>query len=212
MLKVFLIRHGQTDWNIERRVMGRLPIPLNENGIAQVHHLKKAFHQIEIDTIYSSPIFRASQSAEIISKPRSMDIIFDERLSEVVYGSWEGKTFQEIRQSPGYINYYLEPERPVVEGGESLLQVQNRMRDFLNSLSRHEESSPKIKNILAFSHADSIKCLYLDLIKAPVESLWRIRLDNAAFLLLEIEAKTTRVICFNYTSKIEALFVSRKFH
>ena len=93
---IYLVRHGQTDWNVEKRLMGLTDISLNESGILQAKLLGKEASQLKIDRIFSSNLLRAKETAEIINKFINVDISLDERLKELNYGVIEGKILKEI--------------------------------------------------------------------------------------------------------------------
>ena len=94
-LKIYAIRHGETDWNIERRAQGQTDVELNQNGINQAIAAKKAVQRLDIDFIISSPLKRAVKTAEILSDGK-YEIIFDERLKERCFGNIEGTKLNDV--------------------------------------------------------------------------------------------------------------------
>ena len=88
-MKLYIVRHGQTDWNLEGRVQGQADIPLNDTGINQAENLKEKLRSYDLDICYCSPLKRAVQTAEIAIDGR-MQIIFDDDLKERSYGDLEG--------------------------------------------------------------------------------------------------------------------------
>ena len=95
-MKILLTRHGQTDWNVQRRIQGKTDIELNNIGIMQAEETRKKLLNYNIDYIISSPLKRAKKTAEIIGKDRNIPIIFDERIEERAFGEFEGKTSKEM--------------------------------------------------------------------------------------------------------------------
>lgn len=85
---IYIVRHGQTDWNVEGKYQGRIDIELNVNGINQAKQISEKLKDIKFDKIFSSPLKRALQTAIIIS---GGDIIIDDRLIERSNGELEGK-------------------------------------------------------------------------------------------------------------------------
>ena len=81
-MKIFLVRHGQTDWNVQHKVQGKADIELNDTGVAQANETSSKLNHITIDLIICSPLKRAMQTAQIINKGRNIPIIYDERISE----------------------------------------------------------------------------------------------------------------------------------
>ncbi len=88
-MKLYLVRHGQTDWNIDHRIQGSTDIPLNDTGIKQAEELAKQLKGKQFDAIYSSPLTRARQTAQILTGRD--DLILDEDLRERYFGELEGK-------------------------------------------------------------------------------------------------------------------------
>ena len=94
---IYLIRHGQTDWNLDRKLQGQTDIPLNDNGRGQAEEVAKEIADLKIDRIISSDLLRAKETAEIINKKIGAVISFDKRLREVNYGDYEGKLIETIK-------------------------------------------------------------------------------------------------------------------
>lgn len=100
-----VLRHGQTDWNLEHRFQGHADIPLNARGIGQAEAAASALKGEHFDAVYSSPLARAMQTAELLCP--SADIHTDPRLMEINVGSWAGHTWDEIiEKMPGYEDKY----------------------------------------------------------------------------------------------------------
>src|SRR5262245_13858292 len=102
MLEILLIRHGQTDWNQERRIMGSQPVGLNAAGREQIVLLSERLRNVPFARLYASPLRRALETAEILNQGRGLTIEQDPALQEIEYGEWTGKTFQEVRSSAGF--------------------------------------------------------------------------------------------------------------
>ena len=88
---LYVIRHGETKWNVERRLQGRSDVELNEYGIYLAEVTAEALKDVNFDVIYSSPLIRAYKTAEIIRGDRNINIITDDRLKEMCFGDYEGK-------------------------------------------------------------------------------------------------------------------------
>jgi len=127
--KVLFIRHGQTDFNRERRLQGALPVPLNRCGRQQAQSLAQALKAVPLDAIYASPRSRALETARIIAAALGQTAHEDERLAEIAFGDFEGYTFAEVEaRYPEAYRKWESGYRPYrVPGGESRLDVQRRM-------------------------------------------------------------------------------------
>ena len=103
---IYVIRHGQTDWNIQKRVMGRHDEPLNETGLHQAEEAKNNLMNTKIDIIICSPLKRARQTAEVINEGRNIPIVYDDRITERDFGEFEGKQTKDFdflsRLMPNY--------------------------------------------------------------------------------------------------------------
>ena len=89
-MKVYIVRHGQTDWNVQHKAQGRSDIPLNETGRRQAEELRDKIKDIKFDAVYASPLKRARETAEIATDGE-YKIVFDDRLMERSFGDFEGK-------------------------------------------------------------------------------------------------------------------------
>ena len=87
---LYITRHGQTEWNRLKKIMGRCDEPLNDNGIAQAYDVKKQIDQFDLDLIICSPLIRARQTADIINMDRHLPLLVDERIIERDFGEFDG--------------------------------------------------------------------------------------------------------------------------
>ncbi len=128
--RVLFIRHGQTDFNLEHRLQGALPVPLNDCGRTQSRSLANYLKSDSIDAICSSPRSRALETAQIIGAVLGQNVCEDERLAEIAFGDFEGHTFAEVEKLfPTAYRKWESGYRPYrVPGGESRLDVQRRMQ------------------------------------------------------------------------------------
>lgn len=158
----YFIRHGQTDWNKEKRLQGSTDIPLNETGIEQAHLAAENCKDLPIDIIISSPLERAYKTAEIVNKDFDVEIIQDDRLSEKNYGIFEGKLLIErdewakevIAKTP---DVELEANGfPVIEDAEPYEDFVYRVEEALNEYLEKFEG----KNIMIVAHAGVFRALH----------------------------------------------------
>lgn len=133
MTKLFLVRHGQTDWNAQNRIQGRADIPLNSTGVMQAEALCKKVHEqaMHFDAIYSSPLLRTSETAQIIAGDDA-NVLYDARLLERDVGDFEGKPTGEL------FNHSIDFLDPKLNAGdfgvEPILEFQDRIRSFIRDL------------------------------------------------------------------------------
>jgi broad specificity phosphatase PhoE len=173
-----LMRHGETAWNREGRVMGRNPIELDEDGRAQVTASIPFARLIAPELIITSPLPRARQSAEIIADGvGGVPIAEDQQLSEVRYGRWEGMVYDDLVNDADYINYREHPLDAPTPGGETISQVQSRGVEAV----RRAIGDNIGRRILFVSHGDIIRTILCHFMRLELAHFRRIRVDNAAF-------------------------------
>jgi len=133
---LYLVRHGETDWNRERRLQGVLDVPLNESGTTQAHRLADYFSTLSIAGVISSPLKRALATATILKEGCGCPLQVEPRLREVDHGSWSGLTLSTIApRFPGLVcDDRLRPEAFGVSGGEELHEVYDRVSAVLSDL------------------------------------------------------------------------------
>ena len=139
---IYLIRHGQTEWNIVGRYQGRKDIELNPKGIEQAKQIREKLKDIRFDVIISSPLKRAFQTASIITN--SKNIITDDRIIERGNGDLEGRLKTEIKDTIDFNNI-----NGSGHGIENITEFRNRIFDFLNEIT----NKYKGKNVLIVTHA-----------------------------------------------------------
>lgn len=140
---LYVVRHGQTDWNKEKITMGRQDIPLNEVGIKQAEVTKQLIDNYDIDLIICSPLQRTKQTANIVNKDKMIDIILDDRIMERNLGQLEGKHYTDDNDMLWDINIntYVYEVEPMVKFKE---RVYKFIDDILNQY--------RDKNILLVTH------------------------------------------------------------
>ena len=143
-MNLFVTRHGQTDWNVQKKVMGRCDEPLNEKGLEQAEETRKKLLDEDIDLIICSPLIRARKTAEVINKGRNIKIIYDDRLIERDFGEFEGKETKDF-DFHSYWNYY---KNEYYEKAENIHEFFKRVYSFLDDIT----STYKGKNILIVAH------------------------------------------------------------
>lgn len=97
-MRLYLIRHGQTDWNLAHRIQGRKDIPLNETGRQQARLLAEGMKNRPAEKIFTSQMLRARETAEILANSQNVSLYLVKGLEEINYGEWEGMTWEEIQK------------------------------------------------------------------------------------------------------------------
>jgi len=136
MTELILIRHGQTDWNLERRYQGQADIPLNSTGIRQAFALAEKLHRTPLKAVYTSDLQRAHQTARILADDHSLEPASDARLREIHHGEWEGLVHQDIldRHADSFRRFQQHPAGSAAPGGETAALVQQRMLEAVQDI------------------------------------------------------------------------------
>ena len=146
---IYIVRHGQTNWNVSKRLQGHKPIPLNEKGREKAKILSEKVKHLNFEKIISSDLLRAKETASIISENVHKEIIFDARLRSVDYGNLEGRFIPDITPEEWEI-YNSTPER---FGAESVESVYLRIKSLFDELIETNE------NVLIIAHGGALRVL-----------------------------------------------------
>ena len=135
-MKLYLIRHGQTDWNVAGKIQGCHDIPLNETGRKQAQYLAEGMRNRPVTHIYSSPQIRALETARAIAASQGVEVTTLPGLREVEFGDWEGMTWKEIeeRDPERYARWVATPAEVTPPGGESRAQIYERIGQAVNTI------------------------------------------------------------------------------
>lgn len=155
--RVFLVRHGETDWNAQLRVMGQLDIPLNKRGRAQAQRTAELLAQEKFAAIYASDLVRAVETAQLIAAPHRLDVITIPELREARYGLWEGLSRDEVlaKFPAEYELRKTDPTNFCPSGGESRKELYERASKIFSELvARHP-----YQKILIVSHGGTIRAI-----------------------------------------------------
>jgi broad specificity phosphatase PhoE len=202
VLEILLIRHGQTDWNRDRRIMGRKPVPLNKTGRAEARALAKALKGVPIDAIYTSPVLRAVETAGHLRNGRRTAIRRAPEMAEIDYGHWIGKTFEEVIPEKAFRVYHKTPRKARAPGGEPMREVFGRTVAFIEKLRKRHKKG----RIAVVSHADVIKTVLVHYLGMDYDHLLKLRIDNASISLLWFYKERVRVMAVNALPAPHRLF------
>ncbi|WP_199624825.1 histidine phosphatase family protein [Paenibacillus alkalitolerans] len=167
---IYLVRHGQTEWNVQHRFQGHMDSPLTEFGISQAQWLGDALSENQIDLIFSSTSLRALKTAEIIRRDREVSITKCDDFKEINLGVWEGQTQETVKATfeVQFNNFWNNPREFHVENSETFIDVRNRA---LNKLLDIVKSSTG-KSILIVTHTVVVKLLMAYFEKRIIKDLW----------------------------------------
>ena len=190
---IYLVRHGQTNWNILGKTQGHGNSDLTEKGIDQAKDLADAMVKYPIDYIYSSDLGRAVQTAEIIADKFDKEVIATPSLREMGFGEWEGLLIKEIQEKYGdvYKTWRNEPHLAEIPGGETLHIIKERTDKYDG------------KHIVLVTHSVTARVILLSVLNSSVENIYRINQGNTALNVIEFRNYGPVVIKMNDTSHIK---------
>ena len=152
--KVFLIRHGETPWHDDQRVLGHRDIALSSRGIEQAQRAAALLAEADLADIISSPLQRAVETAEIIGEKTGIQIARDPRLTDFALGRWSGMTYSEVATNPEYQRFIEDPLSERIPGGENMAEIRERAT---SAIEQALEDSPSGDAIAVVTHAGIIR-------------------------------------------------------
>lgn len=158
MTTIYVTRHGQTEWNLEKRLQGHGDSPLTEFGINRAKELSNRVRELDIDIIYASPIERAYKTAYIIKGDKDIEVKIHDGLKEMNFGDYEGRITEEVmKENPDWdikaiMRGNLEMSAP---NGETLAEVRERVNSAMKEIIEENEG----KTILVVAHGITLKAI-----------------------------------------------------
>ena len=177
--RIIAVRHGETSWNADSRIQGQLDIDLNDTGRWQAHRVGHALAEEPISAVYASDLQRAQATAQPLSQLKGIPVIPHSGLRERRFGMFEGRTFDEIQQSwPEQAQNWRRriPEWQPPEGGESLLELRERVLRTLQELAARHPG----EQIVVVAHGGVLDALYRIATRQEVNSPRTWELPNGA--------------------------------
>lgn len=207
-MKLYIVRHGETEWNKKRKIQGQVDIPLNEFGRTLAKKTAKGLAEVSFDVCYSSPLSRAKETAELILDGRNTPIIEDERIMEMSFGDYEGKCCSKSKwELPDEFHRFFDgPDRYVAPpGGEDFADVKKRTGEFLCEI--YEKKEYQKGNILITTHGAALAGLLNNIKSKPLSEYWGIGVHkNCAVTEVQIRNGIPEILSENvvyYDDKVE---------
>jgi broad specificity phosphatase PhoE len=198
-MHLFLIRHGETDWNNEGRMQGHRDIHLNAVGLKQAEQLAARLESSgAFAALYASPLARAKVTAEIIARRCSVSPVLDDRLKEQCQGEFEGLTDTEFEQRfPNRLRAWrADPLGSPLPGGERREAFHQRVRSFLDDLCRRHPDGTRVALV---SHGGTIGMLIATCIGLDIGKRFPFWFDNASLSHIDLTEKRVRLRLLNDT-------------
>ena len=201
MAHIYFLRHGETEWNTEGRVCGRTDVPLSDAGRQQACLLAERLKSIPVEVLYSSPLRRALETACAIGEAIGRRPVVDDRLTELNYGEWEGRTFNEIERADpvAYHAWVADPGRLAPPLGETGKQLIERAAPFFDWIASRYGTG----NVAVVSHKTLGRLFACHILGAPLADYRRrVVIDNASLNIFETSQAGWRVAALNDTSHL----------
>lgn len=196
-MKIYIMRHGETDWNTQKRLQGRTDIPLNENGRKLAKITAEALKEIPFDLAISSPLERALETARIVMGERNAPILTDERIIEISFGVFEGmisgRENYEI-PDPEFSNFFRAPDKyESPSDGEDIRSLGVRTKAFMDDILNREEYQDK--TILITTHGGAMRGLLNSVRTFEMSDFWNGGVPkNCCVAILECRDKKAEVL------------------
>jgi len=186
--RLWLVRHGLTDWNVQQRFCGHSDIPLSARGQEQSLWIAKQLLKESISVIYTSDLMRACETAEIIASQRASAVQIKEspEWREMDFGEWEGLTFAQIEERfKDQIGFFIDPEHHSPPNGESLTHLQQRVMDAFLVIVRSNEIL-LTGDVVIVSHGGPLRILLCSILGIPLQRQWQIKLDSGSLSAIDL--------------------------
>ena len=189
---IYMMRHGETDWNVQHLFQGRTDIPLNENGRKVAEWTRDGLKDVHFDIAFCSPLCRAKETAQIILEGRDIELIEDERIIEMGFGGYEATSMHDIDEDIEV--FFKQPEAYVDKKGiESFEDVLARGQNFLDELT----SNPKYQDstILVATHGAMLRGLIGAFRGYTVKDFWQGGIHkNCGMTIVEINGEEKKIL------------------
>jgi len=180
---LYMIRHGRTDWNRDRKIMGREPLPLNEEGRSMVESLAGFLKPDGIGKIYSGTLARTMETSDLLAHAWGADILPEAMLDESAYEKWVGRHYSELKDDPDFILYNESPSRSKFSADEGMLDIQLRAVKAVERILLENEGARDRAALV--SHSDIIKPVIAHYLGMDIDGMHRLGIANASVTLLD---------------------------
>ena len=203
MVRLYLVRHGRTEWNELGKYQGQSDIALSPIGEEQAKRLAEHFPAKKLDAVYASDLKRAYSTAEGVAKRYGLVPQKETSFRELDFGDWEGSTYKEIMDGwpKEGANFFGAPEKLKIPNGESFTMLQERAMARLNEIITMSDVMGH-DSIAIFAHGAIIKTMLATLMHIPLHYLWAIQQGNTAVNVINFDAGYVGIELINSTEHL----------
>ncbi|MBM3124631.1 MAG: alpha-ribazole phosphatase [Chloroflexi bacterium] len=200
-MRLILVRHGQTDYNLNRRFQGQREVPLNPTGMDQAERLASRFASLKVDALCSSDLRRCIQTAEVIAKRVNLPVLPDARWRELSFGDWEGMTHAEIQAAaPQWlIRWEADPAGVSPPNGETVTQLAGRAASALDELRRQHAG----QTVLLITHGGVIRAVLCHVLGIDLNRHWQFEVGSASVSEISFYGDGAVIQLFNDASHLQ---------
>ena len=198
MTRIYLIRHGETEWNKEGRLQGTSNVLLSPEGIRQAKLLAQHTPFHSVDAIYSSDLSRAVKTAEILAEKFSLPVVEERGFRETDFGEWEGRLLGELSGVEGFENFFTRPDKVHPPNGETFLESQARVMTALEEIVADSDG----QSIIVVSHGSVIRLILCAALGVSIRKMWAIAQFNTSVNILRVDDGNAVVELINSTAHL----------
>ena len=192
-MKLWLVRHGETEANVAGLYSGHAPTPLTDKGQTQARRLGEMLNQVPFDRVLCSELERTQHTARLLLGDRQLPITTHPLLNEMFFGDWEMRHHRDlqIEDKANYDAWCADWQHAAPTNGESFPDFSLRVQAFADELAGYDD-----KNLLIVSHQGVLSLLTALLLGMPTASMWHFRIDHGAWSVIDFNAQfvTLRVL------------------
>jgi probable phosphoglycerate mutase len=199
--RIYLVRHGETEFNRLGVFRGRFEVDLNERGRKQAGEIAEALAGEGIRALYAGPLRRARETAEIIGRRLGLAAQADEGFNNILLGEWQGVPKDAIKRDcpEGWRRWQTAPESLLVPGGETVEDLKRRAFARLQAILADPQSSPVFAVV---THRSVMKALASALLGVPAPYFWKFYVDNAAYSVFQHDQAGFSLLAWNVTGHL----------
>ena len=200
-VKLWLVRHGRTAWNAEGRIQGQVDLPLDEFGRQQAQHVADRLKSVAVAVLYSSPLQRARQTAEMIGAALNLSITFDDRLKEYDFGVLSGLTWTDVvAQHPELAQRWADDVWSMpIEGSEGRAAFHSRIAAAMKAIvAAHDQ-----QQVVVVSHGGAFAAYLTALLNLDVKRRHPFHFSNASLSVIEIDKRLIGIDVLNDTCHLD---------
>lgn len=192
MDNLYLIRHGETEYNRKKLYYGATDCPLNDQGRSDAKHLGVTFAAIPLDLVIASPMQRTRETAALLLTNREVPLEYEERLREINFGAWEGCSWRDLKDDPLWQAWGQDWLNTVPPDGESFVELAQRVDDAYEDLIQRPE-----KNVAVVVHHMVLMALTCRLLGITHEHAWHFRFLPGAYTHFQFDTDFPILTGFN---------------